>query len=182
MPRYTAEPGELELIVETLSEGIGARMAYDVSVRSRGLTLRLDGEPSAPASLTGEVTLPVSSFQAHALHRNRNRQPAELSESDARQIAEKTQAKLKDAFGTQIRVELSAEGRAGSLVVLARVHDALIRLEVSQQDAAGGAVEITASGHASLAALGVPKVKAPLGLMVVADRITLRVSGQLRLA
>lgn len=180
MPRYTAQPGDLELIVETLSEGIGARMAYDVSVRSRQLTLSLEGDPLTPDSLSGEVSLPVSSFEAHALHRNKSRAPAELSPSDARQIGEKTQAKLTEAFGSQIRLELSAESKAGALVVLARVKGALIRLEVSREDTADGALRISASGHASLAALGVPKVKAPLGLMVVADRVALKVTGRLR--
>ncbi len=183
MAHYEAGPGDLELIVETFSEGIGARMAYDVSVRCSELNVSADVDPSQPESLSGSVEIPIAAFVAHALHRNKSRRPAELSSSDARQIGEKSRDKLREAFGSHIRLKLTAERRAGEAVVLAEVEGAgtTLRLNVSATPKAD-ALELSGTGEASLSRLGVPKVKAPLGLMVVADRVQLKLSGRLRQA
>ncbi|MCA9627753.1 MAG: hypothetical protein KC766_08810 [Myxococcales bacterium] len=183
MAHYEAGPGDLELIVDTFSEGIGARMAYDVSVRCTELNVSADVDPTSPESLSGSVEIPVAAFVAHALYRNKSRRPADLSSSDARQIGEKSRDKLRDAFGTHIRLKLKAERRGPEALVLAEVEgtQATLRLSLSATPK-GDALELTGKGEASLNELGVPKVKAPLGLMVVSDRIELKLSGKLRAA
>ncbi|MEZ4373299.1 MAG: hypothetical protein R3B07_20925 [Polyangiaceae bacterium] len=183
MAHYEAGPGDLELIVDTFSEGIGARMAYDVTVRCSELNVSADVDPETPESLTGSVEIPVAAFVAHALYRNKSRRPADLSSSDARQIGEKSRDKLREAFGSHIRMKLKAERRSADSVVLAEVEGASTTLRVNvSATPRDGALELSGRGEASLSKLGVPKVKAPLGLMVVADRVELKLSGKLRLA
>lgn len=183
MAHFEAGPGDLELIVDTFSEGIGARMAYDVTVRCSELNVSADVDPSSPESLSGSVEIPVAAFAAHALYRNKSRKPADLSTSDARQIGEKSRDKLREALGSHIRLELGAERGASEAIVLAKVEGAgtTLRLHLTATES-GDTLELSGRGEASLSQLGVPKVKAPLGLMVVADRIELKLRGKLRRA
>lgn len=192
--RYAALPEQLELVVATVSEGLGAAMAYDVSVRSRGLTLASPVDDGELADWRGEATIPVDSFVAYQLHRHKSGKPATLSDSDAQQITTKTQKHLREAFGDTIQLTLSLAKPPQPELRLPTLSGVEVRAEVSgaraplqltlslnaqSNDAGPSELAVEGRGSASLSSLGVAKVKAPLGLLVVADRIELTLRGVL---
>ncbi len=195
--RYAALPGQLELVVATVSEGLGAAMAYDVSVRSQGLTLTSPVDDDQLTDWRGEATIPIDSFIAYQLHRHKSGKLTTLSDSDAQQITTKTQKHLREAFGDTIRLTLTqraskrqpelalTEPKVTGIQLSAEVRGARAPLDFTLSLAAksnqNGPSELAVEGHGStsLSSLGVAKVKAPLGLLVVADRVELTLRGVL---
>lgn len=171
---------DAELIVETFTEGLGARAAYDVTVATKSVRLAAEVRRNAPAESTCRVEIPVDSFEAHALHRTKSRKPADLSSSDASTIRGKSQDKLRSTFGPKVIVEASSgtDIGGGRHRFSAKTNGATFSVEVESTLSDDG-LELTATAKPRLSALGVAKVKGPLGVITVADEIQLRLTAKL---
>ncbi len=167
--------GSARLIVQTDSEGWFAGVAYDVAVATPDAVVVAQVDVDAPERSTATLSVPVRSFVAHALRRHGSKKPAALSDAEARQIAGKCRDALERAFGPSLEVTIGAGARRrdGHAAFEATVRGSRQPVEVviDLLEVTPERVRIAGHGVASLAALGVPGVKAPLGLMVVADRI-----------
>jgi hypothetical protein len=178
--RFLAAPGDARVVVQTDAEGWFAGVAFDVAVRSRQVAVEAELDPAHPERCRATVTIPTGSFEPHALRHHRSKKPARLSDAEAREIRDKTERALRQAFGPSIVVNVDGGERRGELLVARAAVGASGRLALELEALEiGDRIRVRGRATASLRALGVTPPKAPLGAMVVADRVEITIEATL---
>jgi hypothetical protein len=168
MPPLHLDEAASKLVLRTRATGLLARFAHDlelISTEFRG-SATLDGD-----TWTAELTVPVASIHvAGVLHGDRL-DPATLSPSDRADIERKLREEVLSG-AREITVRANGASRTTGDLTLSLVRAASrLRTNLTARPRDGGGFLVAGRADLSLAALGIPAPKGPMGAFKVSDAI-----------
>lgn len=156
--------------VRTRAVGPLARLAHDLELEATGGSgwVEDDGE-----RWTSELTFPVTGLRVRGVLRGGKVVRTVLSAKDVAEIERKIRSEV--LVGPAVRVRGSGDRKLGRLEVEAPAGQMTLTVAPSLDVAAPDAPSVAGRTRLSLARLGCPEVKAPLGAFKVADEIEVEV-------
>lgn len=152
--------------IRTRARGVLAKLAHDLELEARGATgtVEVVGE-----RWTAELSFPVAGLRVLGVVRNGRVLVDVLSASDVAQIEKKIRTEV--LVGPCVTVTGQGSKLLGELRIAAPHGTQGLPIALSLEERADGATLVHARTRLSLARLGCPEVKAPLGAFKVADEL-----------
>lgn len=175
MTRFRIDSNASTVVVRTKAEGLLSRFAHDLEIAAA----RVTGEATEDdGAVRGSIEVPVNGLQVVGALEGGRVNRATLTAKDLGDIEHKIR---DEAFAGLAKLAITLEGSRAKATLRVRgphkTQETSAVLRVEERD---GATHVTSAFELSLAALGVPPIKAPLGAFKLADHVSVHVALALR--
>jgi hypothetical protein len=164
--KLTLDSASSSITLRTRASGLLARFAHDLEIVAHRVTGEVDLDGDA---WKADLTFEVAQIRVAGVVKDGHLDTSVLSPGDRDEIERRMR---DDAFPRMSRVTMTAAGssrsRGEATFTLRKSTRAPITIVAEEKD---GAFSVRATASLSLAALGVPEIKGPLGAFKVSDDV-----------